>query len=71
MTWTCPNCGRGFRNKNQWHSCEIRELDHHLQRRSPAVREMVGRLLEAAHGFGAVEMVPVKTSIQCRLMDRD
>ena len=66
MTWTCPLCGRAFRNTNQWHSCETRDLDHHLARKSPAVREMVATLVDAANDFGAIDIDPVKTSIQLK-----
>jgi len=66
MTWTCPQCGRNFKNHNQWHSCEKRDLDHHFATRSPGVKLMVAKLIEAANDFGVVELDTVKTSIQLK-----
>ena len=46
--WRCPECGREFRHRNQWHSCVVVSVDSHFQGRPPWMRQaldkMVGRL---------------------------
>ncbi len=32
--WTCPNCGRSFANKNQWHACQTTTVEDVLDRKS-------------------------------------
>jgi len=66
MAWTCPDCGKQFRNTNQWHSCASRSIDDHLRNKTPEVRRIVERLLEDTGAFGAVTISPVKTSIQLK-----
>jgi hypothetical protein len=66
MSWTCPDCGKEFRHTNQWHSCETRSVEDHLRGRTPDVRRIVQKLLDAVRGFGDVTLNPVKTSIQLK-----
>jgi hypothetical protein len=39
--WTCPECGKKFRNKNQWHSCYRVSLEDHIE-----LEFHLGRLIE-------------------------
>jgi len=59
--WTCPKCGRGFANRNQFHFCSTRSLDEHFVGRDPNVVATFQRLLAAAEKSGPVTVVPEKT----------
>ncbi|MDQ0464660.1 hypothetical protein QO010_002444 [Caulobacter ginsengisoli] len=62
--WTCPDCGRGFANRNQVHTCAgLHDLDHHFARRPTAVRALFDALTEAARACGPVIVLPEKTRI--------
>lgn len=61
--WTCPKCGRGFANRNQFHFCSNRRLDEHFVGRDPQVVATFERLLAAAERSGPVTVVPEKTRI--------
>jgi hypothetical protein len=61
--WTCPKCGRGFANRNQFHFCSNRGLDEHFARKEPHVVDTFQRLLGAAEKSGPVTVVPEKTRI--------
>lgn len=61
--WTCPNCGRGFANRNQFHFCSDIELDAHFAGREPHVIATFERLLAAAEKCGPVKVLPEKTRI--------
>ena len=62
--WRCPECGREFRHRNQWHSCVVVSVDSHFEGRPPWMRqaldEMVCRLEQAA---GPVRTDAVKGTI--------
>lgn len=64
--WTCPKCGKQFRNANQWHSCARVDVETHLAKTSPEVRATYDKLLRAVERFGRVTLDPVKTAIQIR-----
>jgi Domain of unknown function (DUF5655) len=62
--WTCPRCGRGFANRNQFHSCgPLDPLDRHLAGRTPEVVAVFRRLVELAERSGPVTVLPQKTRI--------
>ena len=44
--WRCPTCGRRFVRRPHEHSCDVRSLEAHLERASPAVRETFEALRE-------------------------
>lgn len=66
MSWTCPECGKSFRNKNQWHSCYTLNLDDHLLKKSHEIRELVYQLISKLETFGEIELNPVKSVIQVK-----
>ena len=66
MTWICPECGKEYKNTNQWHSCARLDLEDHLRNKSPAVRATLDKLLREARKFGEITVDPVKTAIQLR-----
>ena len=43
--WTCPECGRQFRNKNQWHSCVTISVNDHFEDKPERLRDTFDRLL--------------------------
>lgn len=61
--WTCPKCGRGFANRNQFHFCSNRSLDEHFVGRDQQVVATFQRLLPAAEKSGPITVVPEKTRI--------
>jgi hypothetical protein len=66
MTWICPECGKEYKNTNQWHSCARVDLADHLRNKSTAVRATLDKLLREARKFGEITVDPVKTAIQLR-----
>jgi hypothetical protein len=66
MGWTCPQCGREFRNTNQWHSCIRTPLSDHLKSRSPAVRTIVESLIAGLEETAPITVSPVRTSIEVK-----
>jgi hypothetical protein len=64
--WACPECGRSFANRNQFHFCSHVRLDEHLVGREPEVVATFARLLEAAQKSGPVKVLPEKTRIAFR-----
>jgi hypothetical protein len=64
--WRCPTCGRRFVRRPHEHSCEVRSLEAHLERGSPAVRETFEALREVLGKIGPHGVVPVKTMILLR-----
>lgn len=61
--WICPNCGRGFANRNQSHSCSNVRLEDHFAGRETQVVATFHRLLAAAEERGPVKVLPEKTRI--------
>src|SRR5210317_1486350 len=66
MGWRCPECGKTFRNTNQWHSCYRLDQSAHLINKPEHIIEAYKKLHEAIVGFGDVEINSVKTAIQIR-----
>ena len=64
--WTCPDCGRVFRNTRQWHSCQKENLEGHFRNRPPALRQLFDELNTFITELGPVEVSPVKTAILFR-----
>ena len=65
MPWNCPECGKEFRNTNQWHSCARVGVDDHFRNR-PAARAVFDKLMSELNEIGAFTLDPVKTAIQVR-----
>lgn len=66
MSWTCPECGKSFRNPNQWHSCHILDLGDHLRHKPQKIQALVYDLLAQIETFGPIELNPVKSAIQVK-----
>jgi hypothetical protein len=50
--WTCPDCGRGFANRNQPHACARHGLEPHFAGRPPEIRALYEALLERVRACG-------------------
>jgi hypothetical protein len=61
--WRCPECGRGFANRNQSHSCSNVRLESHFAGKSEEVREMFDALTAMIRNCGTVKVLPEKTRI--------
>lgn len=61
--WVCPQCGRGFANRNQSHFCSNVGLEDHFAGREQQVVATFHRLVEAAKKSGPVIVLPEKTRI--------
>jgi hypothetical protein len=61
--WTCPECGRSFANRNQFHFCSDVRLEAHFAGRDPQVVATFNALVEAARRSGPVKVLPEKTRI--------
>ena len=66
MSWTCPECGKSFRNRNQWHSCYTLNLEDHLRNKPVVIRNAVYDLLSEIGQFGPLDLNPVKSVIQVK-----
>ena len=50
--WTCPNCGRSFKNANQNHSCRLISKDALFVKRSPQLKSLYKKIVEIVQQFG-------------------
>lgn len=66
MAWTCPNCQKEFRNKNQWHSCARVDIDKHFLNKAPSTKTTFDALMNIVNEFGPVTVDSIKTAIQLR-----
>lgn len=64
MLWTCETCGREFRNRNQWHSCEQSTIEQHISGKPDHIVVIFHKILESVSEFGDIEILPLKTAIQ-------
>ena len=61
--WTCPTCRRQFSKAQQWHSCQVKNLEEHFRGRDPILREIFDELVASLRKLGPLKVDPVKTSI--------
>jgi hypothetical protein len=61
--WTCPQCRRRFKNRNQAHSCGQFTVEQVLAGKPPEVVELYDRLAELIQGCGEVVVAPTKTRV--------
>src|ERR1051325_3546396 len=61
--WRCPECGRGFANRNQRHSCSDVSLDSHFAGKSEQVRDLFDALVKMIKACGPLKVLPEKTRI--------
>lgn len=61
--WTCPNCGRAFRNTNQDHSCIVTDLASHFVNREQNVVDTFEKLKDIVMQLGDIRINSVKNAI--------
>jgi hypothetical protein len=62
--WVCPDCGRGFANPRQTHTCApLGDLDAHFTGRDPAVRACFDAVLDATRRHGPVTVLAERSRI--------
>lgn len=64
--WVCPQCGKEFKNTNQWHSCARLDVGVHLANKPPRILAIYDKLVAEVERFGDVRIEAVKTAIQIR-----
>jgi len=50
--WTCPRCGREFKNKNQAHSCRLIDKDQLFEKRPPQLRRIYKKIVSFVDTLG-------------------
>ena len=61
--WTCPECGRGFANRNQSHACGRHDLERHFAGKPAEVRALFDAFVAEVRALGPVTVLPEKTRI--------
>ena len=61
--WKCPECGRAFARREQWHSCLVRTVDHHFRGKDPQLKKTYEKLVARLKTLGPLRVDAVKTSI--------
>ena len=61
--WQCPDCGRQFANKNQWHACTTMTVEEHLRDKTPFAVELFEAFEKLVRECGPVRLHPVKTGL--------
>jgi hypothetical protein len=61
--WTCPRCGRSFRQRTSEHSCEISSVEQHLAGKPEAMAALYAGLERLVLACGPCEITALKTMI--------
>lgn len=61
--WACPQCGRQFAKRNQWHSCLAYDVDDHFAGKDPRLREIFDLLVAEMEQFGPLRIDAIKRNI--------
>lgn len=61
--WTCPDCGRSFGNKNQWHACQSTTVDEVLDQKSDLAVSIYHAVVAALERAGEFRIHAQKTKI--------
>ncbi len=61
--WRCPDCGREFANRNQWHSCVSVPVESHFEGRPAFLYDLFDDLVKMMEEHGPVRMDAVPSSI--------
>src|SRR3972149_7394063 len=61
--WTCPNCGRKFTNKNQWHSCTTFNDEDFLKGKTERALVLYNKFVKTLRLIGEFSYSPAKTRI--------
>ncbi|MHA2008537.1 MAG: DUF5655 domain-containing protein [Promethearchaeota archaeon] len=61
--WKCPNCGREFSKKGQFHSCVLFSVADHFKDKPIKLKKIFELLRQEVEKFGKVRIDSVKTTI--------
>ena len=50
--WTCPSCGREFRNSNQPHTCRLIDKEQLFAKRPAELKNIYKRIVSIVKTFG-------------------
>lgn len=64
--WTCPRCGRSFRNTNQRHHCERTTASAQLQGQPEEIIRIYNKILKSVSRFGPFSESPIKDYIMLK-----
>jgi hypothetical protein len=67
MRWTCPDCKRDFRTTNQWHSCNLTDVNDHLKDKPASIVATIEKLLDVGLQLEGTELVTVKSSVSVKV----
>ena len=45
--FTCPDCNRKFKHKNQPHSCVVLPVDIHFENKKPVIRKIYNKIISS------------------------
>jgi hypothetical protein len=63
IMWTCPDCGRSFKNKNQKHSCSVFDVADHFNKRPPLIKDIYNKLIDSVRPFAEFDIGAVRSAI--------
>lgn len=63
MNWTCPKCGRIFKNKNQIHSCKKYPIDLHFKNKDHAKKLYIHLLKTTGSKIGKCKEISLPCCI--------
>lgn len=61
--WTCPSCGKAFKNMGQPHSCGDYTEEKFLEGKTGEERQLYEGFKDIIRGFGPTRVSPAKTRI--------
>jgi hypothetical protein len=64
--WTCPDCGRSFRNANQRHHCERTTVQAQLKNQPEVIVEIYQKIITAVDAIGRYTKSPIRDYIMLK-----
>src|SRR5210317_1295670 len=61
--WTCPNCNRQFKNRNQDHSCGHFTIEQVFEKRPPEIYTIFKKIHNKVSSFGDMQIRAVKNGV--------
>jgi predicted transport protein len=61
--WTCPECKRTFKRKDQQHSCTLISKESLFERRPPELKKLYDRIVKELKKFGEYKEETIKPDI--------
>lgn len=64
--WTCPDCGRSFRNTHQRHHCERTTAEAQLKSQPAEIVQIYQKIIAAVEKIGPYTTSPIKDYIMLK-----